>query len=193
MHRTLNRLRPSVLGLALYAAPIVAFIAIGVHCFVAKRVDKDIALLFVGLVISSAYSVWVATLKFKEAVQKDRESAKAALIERIRHNDWLIVEMLRYFGQGGSPSFLLDPNGILIWLSRSASLLDPATVKQVYDFRYQLDHLNSKLATFYVVGHRICIVGDSLNVDRALLVEHLRDTHQTINSLVQSVESSHLR
>ena len=107
---------------------------------------------FCGALLGSGVALIIAHLDNKRRTKHERTAAKKALMERLEFNGTRITQMLGQFGSGVEvPNYPLDTTGIVVWLTLSYDVLDGDLVKDINWHRYQLDHLNTKLHTYYLL------------------------------------------
>jgi hypothetical protein len=122
---------------------------------------------------------------------RKRNKAGVELQRIIETNIWLCSEILRWLNQG-APNFKLDTVALSIWLTEAGDVFDIVEKKRISDFRYQLEHLNTKLEIYYPVfwpnvgisasSTTTGALRRSLNLDR-----HLRETRDMGEKLLLQV------
>ena len=143
---------------------------------------KDYWLLFLGAVIGALVTVALAKHEFKKAELRELRLSRDALLERLLFNEDRAVQMLALFAEAKlQPDFNLDTTGIIIWLSRSSGILTPETIKAINWHRYQLDHINSKLALFQL--YRATGASQTAETLRQSICEHLHEVHKGLEHL----------
>lgn len=110
---------------------------------------------FAGTALATAASAIATHFRKKKAVKE--------LIRVIEHNQRLLSQMIRRMSHGGSPNFLLDTAAMDIWLAQTDGILGESLVTQVTDFRYQLDHINSKFQVYYGVLGTLSITSPAIS------------------------------
>lgn len=112
---------------------------------------KDFFYTFLSALIGSGIALCISNIRRTRKINKDKNLAKKALIERLTFNNDRALQMLDQFDGGKEiPNYLFDTTGIIIWLSLSSELFSKKLISDLNWHRYQLDHLNSKLSTYYL-------------------------------------------
>jgi hypothetical protein len=101
--------------------------------------------------VGAFLGAWLAIFLERRKDDARRAFAKKHLKSRVGHNHNLLVDAIGYLRLGGKPFFKMDPDGINLWLTQSAYLLDEALVAEIEAFRHELEHINNKMVTFAVV------------------------------------------
>jgi hypothetical protein len=87
--------------------------------------------------------------------RKKREEKQKESLAKLRgilvRNSELMVEILKWILPGGKPNFTLDTLGLNLWIAASSGIIDDDLLDDLDKYRYQLDHINTKLAIFYSV------------------------------------------
>lgn len=115
-----------------------------------KPMAPDYLNAFIGAVFGTASSVGLAYVIYIMERRRERKSAKKALMDGLRFNDDRAVQMLGQFAVGVTPNYQFDTAGLIIWISRSEGLFNDKLVRAINWHRYQMDHANTILATYYV-------------------------------------------
>ena len=102
-----------------------------------------------GAIMGSVIAIVITRRSDRRQIRNRKILARNALIERLNFNNDRVVQMLGYFDTGGWPNFLLDTTGIIVWLTLAEDIIPQPLFVQVNWHRYQLDHVNAKLAVYY--------------------------------------------
>ena len=112
---------------------------------------KDSFYACLGALIGSGIALCISSILRTRKTNKDKKSAKEALIDRLKFNNDRALQMLRQFNDiKETPNYLFDTTGVIIWLSLSSKVFSKQLIEEINWHRYQLDHLNSKLSTYYL-------------------------------------------
>ena len=127
----------------------------------------------IGALIGFIITLYVSNIRRARKINKDKNLAKEALINRLTFNNDRILQMLGQFGGGKeTPNYLFDTTGIIIWLSLSSELFSEQLISDINWHRYQLDHLNSKLSTYYLTISTF--QGNNLELHKAIKEQSLQ-------------------
>ncbi len=191
----------TALAVAISAFGLIAlFWALVLMAVVAERPEKipehwifaikDNYFMIGGAVLGTISTVLLTIYEYRKKIREDRLVARSALLAALRFNDDRATQMLGQFAQGAIPNYQFDTTGLIIWLSRSSDLFEKDVLEKINWHRYQLDHLNTQLTTFYVFA-RCC--GERVDQqaifdeDRGHIVKHLGVVTKDIHSLLTSL------
>lgn len=169
-------------------------------CFFFQRIDwsqvwdgYQIWYAVFGALIGSAIAIVITRWSDKRQFHARQTVARNALIERLTFNNQRVVDMLKWFDDGGDPNFLLDTTGIIVWLTLAEDIIPQPLFEQVNWHRYQLDHINAKLAVYYGAlyappsddhHHEEMVVGL-----RQSIYDHLVDVRDSVGGLITQLEN----
>jgi hypothetical protein len=150
-----------------------------------------------GALIGSGVALIIAHFDGKRRTKRERATAKQALMERLEFNGTRITQMLGQFSSGVEvPNYPLDTTGIIVWLTLSYDVLNGELIKDINWHRYQLDHLNTKLHTYYLlIAANNPFAPDASAYIRARESEarrsictHLKETSEAVCPLIRRLE-----
>lgn len=144
-----------------------------------KDMEADYLNAAIGAVFGAILSVGTAYYFIFKEIRKNRREAKEALLEGLRFNDDRAVQMLGQFAIGMTPNYQFDTTGLIVWLSKSAGLFRDDLLKRINWHRYQMDHANTMLATYYVC---VRVLGDRID-KRDVLAESFREIHGSLTEI----------
>lgn len=68
----------------------------------------------------------------------------------VRHTQTILKPQCLISSPGITPNYKFDTGGLVIWLSRSTDIIPPKIRDEISWHRYQMDHANTILETYYV-------------------------------------------
>lgn len=78
------------------------------------------------------------------------KSARRELIASLKFNRERADQMFRQFASGMTPNYNFDTTGLIIWTNRASEVLNEKIIKDLNWTRFQMDHANCQLNSFYV-------------------------------------------